>query len=312
MYQSLKPQDCGCRTRTCPHCGSDSFHKHGFFYRQDDARRIRRFRCQNCGKTFSRAGFSPFYRYLHRRLNERIYTLLVNGNTLRGIAKQLKLDKDTVARRLPILADKARQREQQRLADAPLAKSVQFDELITFEHSKMKPLSVSVICDADRWRILGFEVSRIPASGHLAEKSRKKYGPRPNESVAARQQLFARTASYIDDESEVHTDKHPAYPALVKEHLPNATHVTHKGAKAAVVGQGELKDEFWDPLFCINHQLAMCRAHISRLFRRSWNTTKRVERLADHMALFVDHYNRCCQPRSGRAYCAEHDAQRYS
>lgn len=307
MYQSLKPQDCGCRTRACPHCGSKAFHKHGFFYRQDDARRIRRFRCQHCCKTFSRAGFSAFYRYRHRRLNKRINTLLVNGNTLRGIAKQLQLDKDTVARRLPLLAANARQREQQRLEDAPLANTVQFDELITIEHTKMKPLSVTVICDADRWRILGFEVSRIPASGHLAEKSRKKYGPRPNESTAARQNLLKRTAPHIADESVVHTDKHPAYPPLVEQYLPNATHETHAGAKAAVVGQGELKKKLWDPLFCINHQLAMCRARISRLFRRSWNTTKRVDRLADHMALFVDHYNQCCQPRSGRAYCQEHD-----
>lgn len=307
MYQTLKPQECGCRTRACPHCGSQAFHKHGFYYRQGDARQVRRFRCQSCRKTFSRAGFSAFYRYRHRRLNERISRLLVNGGTLRGIAKQLNLDKDTVARRLPLLATSARQREQQSLDKAPLANTVQFDELITIEHSKMKPLSVAVICDADRWRILGFEVSRIPASGHLAEKSRKKYGPRPDESTAARQHLLERTAPCIADQAVVHTDKHPAYPALVKQNLPNATHKTHPGAKAAVVGQGELKKKMWDPLFCINHQLAMCRAHISRLFRRSWNTTKRVDRLADHMALFVDHYNRNCQPRSGRAYCQKHD-----
>lgn len=232
---------------------------------------------------------------------------MVNGSTQRGLGRQLRIDKDTVARRIPLLAKLARHREAQRLANAPLARTVQFDELITFEHSKMKPLSVAVITDADRWRVLGFEVSRIPASGLLAEKSRKKYGPRPDESIKARQDLFARTAPYIDVEPLVQTDQHGAYPPLVKEYLVDAIHVRFPSAKAAVVGQGELKALKWDPLFCINHQLAMCRANISRLFRRSWNTTKQLERLSDHMALYFDHYNRFSQPKSGREFCAKHD-----
>lgn len=116
--------------------------------------------------------------------------------------------------------------------------------------------------------------------------------PRPDESYIVLHHLLARTAPYIADKPVVHTDKHPAYPALVRKHLPNATHKTYEGAKAAAVGQGELKKKFRDPLICINHEMAMCRAHINRLFRRSCNTTQVVERLADHMALFVDHYNR--------------------
>lgn len=307
MYQSLKPQDSGCRTSACPHCGSTAFNKHGFFYRQDDARPVRRFRCKHCCKTFSRAGFSVFYRHRHRRLHETVRRLLANGGTLRGIAKQLNIDKDTVARMLVQLAIQARQREQNRLAGAPRATSVQFDELISFEHTKMKPLSVAIISDSDRWRLLGFAVSRIPASGHLAEKSREKYGPRPDESVVSRRDLFSATAAYIDANPIIRTDKHSAYPPLVKRYLQDATHLRFQGAKAAVVGQGELKKLGKDPLFCINHQLAMCRARISRLFRRSWNTTKLPERLADHMVIFLDHYNRFCQPKSGRKFCAEHD-----
>jgi len=36
--------------------------------------------------------------------------------------------------------------------------------------------SVTVISDADRWRILGSAVAQIPANGLLAAKLRKKYG----------------------------------------------------------------------------------------------------------------------------------------
>ena len=51
--------------------------------------------------------------------------------------------------------------------------NLQFDDFITSDHTKMKPLSVSIAVDATKRIILGAEVSRIPAFGHLAEKSRK-------------------------------------------------------------------------------------------------------------------------------------------
>ena len=302
MYHSLKPCSRGCRTEYCPHCRSTRFRKHGFFYRRDDARRIQRYRCGACHKSFSRAGFSPFYRHRHRRLKERIRAALAANGTLRGIARQLHIDKDTVARYLVLLAQEARQRTRIHQAQAPKATSVQFDELITIEHTKMKPLSVLLVSDTDRWQMLGCIVSRIPASGYLAEKSRKKYGKRPDQSIVRRQVLMRRLAPMIDPHARVVTDKHGAYPLLLKRFLPDATHVRYKGAKAAIVGQGELKKGGWDPMFCINHQLAMLRAHISRLFRRSWNTTKRVTRLADHLAIYMDHYNRFLRPASAHRF----------
>jgi len=235
-------------------------------------------------------------------MKEQIRWLLAQNHTLRGIAKYLRIDKDTVARYLVLLAREARAREDKRLASARLAKNVKFDDLITFEHSKMKPLSVTVVADADRWKILGVIVARIPASGHLAEKSRKKYGRRADESVGKRHELMARLKPYIDPGAQFNTDSHAAYPPLIKRHFPQATHTRHKAARAAVVGQGELKSVAYDPIFCINHQLAMCRAHISRLFRRTWNTTKRPSRLADHLAIYLDHYNRFLQPASGQKF----------
>jgi hypothetical protein len=35
----------------------------------------------------------------------------------------------------------------------------------------------------------------------------------------------------------------------------------------------------------------MLRANISRLFRKTWNTTKNVDRLADHVALYAVYHN---------------------
>lgn len=307
MYPLLSLHTCSDRTAFCPHCGANNYKKHGTFYRHEDARRVPRFYCKACSKTFSRAGYSLYYRHHHRQLSTVIRALFANGMTIRGIARILHIDKGTVARRMLLLAQEAVHRESLRRVSAPLASHVQFDDLISFEHSKMKPLSVTVIADADRWRIMGVSVAQIPASGLIAKKSREKYGPRADKSIKARNDLLQTTAPHITDNAKISTDKHKHYPPVIKRHLPGCTHVTHLSTKAAVVGQGELKKTGNDPLFCINHQLAMFRANISRLFRRSWNTTKRVDRLEAHLAIFIDDYNRFRQPKSGKAFVREHD-----
>lgn len=307
MYPLLSLHTCKERTCFCPHCGSSDYKKHGTFYRHEDARRVPRFYCKACCKTFSRAGYSLYYRHQHKHLTEVFRALFANGCTIRGIARILHVDKGTVARRLVLLSQEARYRETIRRINAPPAANVQFDDLITFEHSKLKPLSVTIVSDSDRWRILGFTVSEIPASGHIAAKSKKKYGPRPDRSIKARDGLLQKTAHYIEPTATVTTDKHKDYPPVIKRRLPEATHVSHKSVKAAVVGQGELKKTSNDPLFCINHQLAMFRANVSRLFRRSWNTTKRVDRLEDHLSIFIDEYNRFRQPKSGKQFVQDND-----
>ena len=307
MYHLLSLHTCAQRTQFCPHCGSENYKRHGSFYRHEDARRVQRFYCNACSKTFSRAGYSLYYRHQYRHYTDVIRALFANGCTIRGIARILRINKDTVARRLVLLAEEARHRESLRVAAAPLAGTVQFDDLITFEHSKLKPLSVTVISDADRWRILGCTVAQIPASGLLAEKARKKYGTRPDKSIKARNELIKRTAPNITPKATIVTDQHKHYPVIIKRHLPKATHVAHKSIPSAIVGQGELKRSAKDPLFCINHQLAMLRANISRLFRRSWNTTKRTDRLEDHLCVFIDDYNRFRQPKSGKEFVRQND-----
>jgi hypothetical protein len=52
-----------------------------------------------------------------------------------------------------------------------------------------------------------------------------------------------------------------------------------KGGKSGVAGQDELKKVGRDPLFWVNHTLAMRRANINRLIRKTWCTTKKVQPL---------------------------------
>jgi hypothetical protein len=156
---------------------------------------------------------------------------------------------------------------------------IQFDEMESSVHSKCLPVSVPLVVDEGTRRILGYRVCSMPAKGLLAGISRKKYGPRRDDRPAAVHSLLGELAPMIAPGARISTDENPRYPAWLAPHLPDADHRTYKGRRGAVVGQGELKKGGFDPLFSFNHTAAMLRANINRLFRRTWCTTKRMDRL---------------------------------
>lgn len=173
----------------------------------------------------------------------------------------------------------------------PSAAVVQFDDLITIEHTKCKPLSVTVVVEEGTRRILGLSVARIPASGRLSHIAKKKYGPRKDEARKTRLQLLRKLKPLINETAVIKTDEWPQYPPVVKTVFPRATHETYKSKRSCIAGQGELKSVVFDPIFSINHTLAMLRANINRLVRRTWATTKKPENLLAHLLIYAVYHN---------------------
>ena len=168
---------------------------------------------------------------------------------------------------------------------------MQFDDIETFEHSKMKPISITLAVESGSRKILGFEVSSMPCKGHLAKRAREKYGKRSDDRRKARSNLFTKIKELIAEGAVIKSDMNPHYPPDVRQHFPNSVHVVTKGRRGCVTGQGELKACGFDPLFSFNHTAAMYRANVNRLFRRTWNTTKKMERLEFHIALYALFHN---------------------
>ena len=284
----------GCPNLSCSHYTKRDFvRKDGFYFRKNDSRKIKRFRCGHCGKKFSSATFSLAFRQKKRRVNEPLFKLLASGVSMRRAAKILNIHRITVKRKLIYLAAKARLAQQELLGK--LAKDkvtfMQFDDLITIEHTKLKPLAVTTAVDANRRFILGTEVSSIPAFGHLAAMSRKKYGARENAHPEGIKRLFEQIKDAIDDEALIKSDEHSFYPKVVKKFFPKCRHKRYKGARGSIAGQGELKKLKYDPLFVLNHTHAMLRANINRLFRKTWCTTKNPDMLKNHLDLYIHYFN---------------------
>ena len=281
---------------TCPRCAATrtAIVRDGFFWRADDSKKIQRYQCKACGKKFSSATSKPTYRQKRRRINFTIKLGLAFCMSQRHLAQFAKVNVKTVAARLIWQAKQSRKKNESFVAQyigryGPITR-VQFDDLVTFEHTKCKPLTVPVAVIAGTRVPIAFGVASIPASGPLAAISRKRYGKREDNSRECRQALFQRLVTILPPDVQFETDGHDHYRVLIERYFPNATHVVFPSRKAAVVGQGEMKKGGFDPLFTINHFLATMRAQVNRLVRRTWCTTKDPDRLSDHIDVLIDEF----------------------
>jgi hypothetical protein len=225
-------------------------------------------------------------------VNALLFDLLSSGVSLRRSALIIGISRTTVDRKFLYLSRRAVKKNEKMLE--PFRQKIQnlsIDDLITKENSKLKPLSVSVgVCTRSRL-ILGAEVSQIPAFGQLSEIALKKYGRREDKLEDGLTALFEKLKTYATPEVEIKSDEHARYPWFIRKYFPRGRHLTFKSERGCVAGQGELKKVQRDPLFMVNHTCAMLRANINRLFRRTWCSTKKPERLQAHLNLFICFHN---------------------
>jgi hypothetical protein len=283
----------------CPHCPPlecasgipAKVKKSGRFRRKSDSRSVQIFRCLVCLRYFSSATFHPCYRQKKRQVNYKLWRDLCSSTSMRRSAKLHGISRTTVARKLLFLGQRAELEFKRLNAIRSPANEVQFDDLETFEHTKCKPLSVTLAVEKKTRRILALEVSQMAAKGRLAKQAVKKYGFRKDYRSRGRHRLFKSLLPLVSQSACFESDQNPYYPKDLKSYFPNATHVTHLGQRGSIVGQGELKKVRFDPLFSLNHTCAMLRDNIKRLSRKTWCTTKLPVNLRAHLYMYALFHN---------------------
>ena len=210
---------------------------------------------------------------------------------MRRSAKITRVTRKTVDRRLVYFSKVSSRYQNSLLKNLPPIKSLHFDDMESSEHTKMKPLSIPLAVEHPSRLVISYGVASMPAKGRLAKKALKKYGRRKDERRLAWSETLGTVSRVAALDIAITSDSHSRYPAVIKEHIPNARHTQVKGRRACVAGQGELKVGGFDPLFSLNHTAAMFRANICRLIRRTWCTTKLKERLHMHIAIYVMWHN---------------------
>ena len=260
-----------------------------------------RFLCLSCNRSFSSSYWSPLRYQKKRRIHFQLYQLHCSGLSQRRLAKYFGVNRKTIVRKIRLLA-KIERAKQQRFLDTHYKRKrltqIQFDDLETSEHTKCKPLSVTLAVDPRARKILKFEVSSMPAKGHLSQISLRKYGRRKDERPEGWDKLMKELQPYVTSTCTWASDENPHYPFYLKKHHPGALHLRTKGGRGCISGQGELKKLRFDPLFSLNHTCAMLRANMNRLFRRTWCLSKTKQGLIDHLSLYVSYHNRYLTPAS--------------
>jgi transposase-like protein len=266
--------------------------KCGYFLRSSDGLFIQRYRCKTCQKTFSTESLSPFKFQKKRNLNDIIFSLFASGTSQRRMAKILRVNKKTIVRKFQVLGQICidDMKSAKHLGHKQIKEFI-FDDMETFEHTKLKPLSITMAVEAKSRVILDFRVSSMKAKGHLAERARKKYGNRADNRKKNLESMLTHLKTLTIQNPLIKSDMNPHYTFPVKKIFPTSHHEVYKGKRGCVVGQGELKAGGFDPIFSFNHTAAMLRANINRLFRRTWNTTKKPKCLEYHIAIYIFYHN---------------------
>ena len=263
--------------------------RRGFFRRNVDGRRVQRFECLGCQRRFSTQTFRLDYRLKKLHLTGRVFEHLVAKTTLRQIGRSLETTRKTVERRLALLGDHCARFHAERLRRARARGGFQgdwsLDELETYEADrKLKPVTVPVLID----RRTGFVVhtecaplaprgSRTPSEEERLKRIQASEGRRRSGSTRAIKRTFGVLAKNVVSTGvvQVTTDEKKSYGTCLRQLFgERLEHITVSSRR---------KRDTRNPLFRINHTLAMLRDGISRLVRQTWAASKDLTKLHVHL-----------------------------
>jgi hypothetical protein len=205
------------------------------------------------------------------------------------MAAYLGVNRKTIVHRLLFFAKRGRAHLDTQ--DVKPLDHIILDELQSSVHTKCKPVAIPVAVCAKTRRILALGVASMPAQHPLREIAAARYGTRADDRPAALAQVLTQIAPRLKPGGQISTDCALHYPEPIARLVPHAVHLAFRSRKARVTGQGELKKIGFDPLFALNHTAAMIRDRASRLVRKTWANTKRMDRLHAHLLVYAHFHN---------------------
>jgi transposase-like protein len=273
--------------------------KKGFFRRSSDGRLVQRFFCKDCKRSFSKQTFSRFYRQRKIWISAELAKLITSGVSRRRCALLLGVNRKTIDHKITELSEYAQHWQSEVLQQRKTFSSIHFDDLESFEHTKMKPLSVPLVVEDKSRIIIAAGVAQMPAKGLLAKRSVKKYGHRKDLRPQAWNAVLAVAKAFADPNCHILSDNNPHYPQHIKRHFPNSVHATTPGGRGCIAGYGELKKKGYDPMFSLNHTCASLRDNLACLKRRTWTTTKKPSELQKLLNIAVMSHNKRILAKQG-------------
>ena len=261
--------------KNCNHCRSKDLRKRGSYKSKTGA--VQRFQCKACGKTQTKRTNSPTYRLKKQKLAKKIEAMYCERMSLRGIARVLKVDRKTVNKYFLRGAYKARSANLKNLEEKGIVTTyVQFDALETFEHTKKRPLGVYLSARAKTGELIAAKVHKTDIRAlAMSQNKIREWNAQTDKETALVDFLLETQKAFNRVYTTLGCDGYRAQIKTAKEVCGN---------NVEVVTLGENKK--------IDLSIRKLRNDISRLSRKSLCSTKKAERLQNHLDLYIHYHNR--------------------
>ncbi len=245
-----------------PHCPSTTCKYHndlqsswkwkhfGYYYRQAEPKRIRRFQCETCGVTFSTQTFSTTYWLKRPEIISRLLTKVVGGMCNSQIANDLKASPAAIDRQIYRLGRHCQLFHLQKMKARPKFKEVAFDGFVTYEYSQYHPYHIHLAVDKETAFIPYFTDSEVRRSGRMTPEQKAKrivieqiLGKPDPQAVRKDVHDLLRMVTANSSAMVLYSDDHRDYPRAMRE---LECHIRH------IVTSSKKHRDRWNHLYEIN------------------------------------------------------------
>ncbi len=270
----------------------------GKYFRKCDGRWVRRFSCKVCSRRFSTQSFKTDYRWKKPKLHFHVFDLFVSKVTIRQMARINNVRRPTIERRLRRLGLVCRRFHDLALAQVRLNGGIsgvyQIDELETYEKDRrLSPVTLPVLIERHSYFVIHGETATMAARGNLTpsykrkkERRDRRIGVRRSGSrIAVINSLQRMKAAHRPGVGiSLESDRKTSYGKEFRR-IAGTLPFSHRQVSS------KKKRDKSNPLFPINHTLALMRDSISRLVRRTWAASKLRARLDLHFWIWACYRN---------------------
>ena len=281
------PPSCPNKACLC-HNDEDYFHyrKFGTFHSKSHLRKVQRFQCLACAKTFSEISFDFSFGQHKPFLNRSIYSRLCSGESQRAIARNLGCTPATVQRKIQWLAAFAQTLHKANLASGNLDTScVQIDEQESFIETPAKPIGITYVVRKKTREILGFAVGRVAAKNRLSAIGKSKYGWTASDSKSSFLVALDQAKFALKDSISIMTDRHKSYGKWLNQSVAAGLAYKHQQSRPVRHAVGVRKP--FDRLFSVNKVCANVRRDLATMARDTSVTNKSIAHLTQRLWIYL-------------------------
>ena len=275
-----------CPRPWCPsHCekGSWKYRKAGFYLRQAEPQRIRRYTCGVCGGSFSWQSYRVSYWLKRPDLLVPVFQRLVACSGFRQIAREFGVSHTTIMRLSERLGRHCLLFQQRAVKELKLGEAIAIDGFESFAHSQFHPCHLHVAAGSESHFFYAFTDSELRRKGRMTswqkrrrEEIEAQHGrPDPKsieKEIAELVRLLPKGDGLV-----ILSDEHPAYPRGLKR---SGIEVTHRVTPSTAPRTKA------NPLFPINLIDLLIRHSGSNHKRETIAFSKTRQNVVERLAIF--------------------------